>query len=784
MEFEYLEEVRKLLHGRSYNVVGTDVRRVDGLEKVTGLAKYSADYLIERALRVKAVRSPYAHAVVKSIDKASALRIPGVEAVILPEDVPGENQMGYLVDDQPIITPKARYVGDIVALIVARDEKTAWQGADQIQVEYEELPAVFDPREALKGNFRIHDRGKLATDAKVKKGNVEEGFRQCDVIVERTYRTGSQDHAYLEPEAAVAIPGGARGVTVIGTTQNPFRTRHSLARVLGWKDSEVTIMTPYIGGGFGGKDTYGPVICALAALPAVHLGRPAMIIYSRYESFAYRFKRGPFEIKFKTGATKDGKLRAIQVDYIVDAGGYATWSVGFTKRAAYHATGVYEVEHVQVEGQAVYTNNLPNAAFNGFGNPQMLFAAESQMDLMAEALKMDPVEFRLKNALVPGSRTGTNQLLDHAVGIKELIQKVAEKADWRGKRAQYAGGQQGNKRRGIGVGCSWHGCGTTGFKRDWAGASVIVNPDGSVTYSTGIVEIGQGTTTSHAMMVAEVLGIPFDSVRVDANNTGRMPDSGETHAQRGTIIGGTAAVDGALKIRKRMNKLAAELWECTEEEVAFGNGETYNLQHPSQRIAFKDLAYEMYMRGIPPAEYGFIKARRGVPDPQTGQGDPYAAYTFGCTIAEVEVDLETGQVEVLKLIPGVAAGKIIQPAVVKGQVYGCGMLGLGYALTERVLRREGKMLNPTYIDYLIPTIKDKPEMADLICVEDEYKYSGFGAKGVGEIAFIATPLAIANALHQATGLRFLEMPLDMEKIYFALREKKSHGSRSQTVAEI
>ena len=784
MEFEYLEEVRKLLHGRSYNVVGTDVRRVDGLEKVTGLAKYSADYLIERALRVKPVRSPYAHAVVKSIDKASALRIPGVEAVILPEDVPGENQMGYLVDDQPIITPKARYVGDIVALIVARDEKTAWQGADQIQMEYEELPAVFDPREALKGNFRIHDRGKLATDAKVKKGNVEEGFRQCDVIVERTYRTGSQDHAYLEPEAAVAIPGGARGVTVIGTTQNPFRTRHSLARVLGWKDSEVTIMTPYIGGGFGGKDTYGPVICALAALPAVHLGRPAMIIYSRYESFAYRFKRGPFEIKFKTGATKDGKLRAIQVDYIVDAGGYATWSVGFTKRAAYHATGVYEVEHVQVEGQAVYTNNLPNAAFNGFGNPQMLFAAESQMDLMAEALKMDPVEFRLKNALVPGSRTGTNQLLDHAVGIKELIQKVAEKADWRGKRAQYAGGQQGNKRRGIGVGCSWHGCGTTGFKRDWAGASVIVNPDGSVTYSTGIVEIGQGTTTSHAMMVAEVLGIPFDSVRVDANNTGRMPDSGETHAQRGTIIGGTAAVDGALKIRKRMNKLAAELWECTEEEVAFGNGETYNLNHPSQRIAFQDLAYEMYMRGIPPAEYGFIKARRGVPDPQTGQGDPYAAYTFGCTIAEVEVDLETGQVEVLKLIPGVAAGKIIQPAVVKGQVYGCGMLGLGYALTERVLRREGKMLNPTYIDYLIPTIKDKPEMADLICVEDEYKYSGFGAKGVGEIAFIATPLAIANALHQATGLRFLEMPLDMEKIYFALREKKSHGSRSQTVAEI
>ncbi|MBM4330641.1 MAG: xanthine dehydrogenase family protein [Deltaproteobacteria bacterium] len=777
MELEYLEEVKKLLHSRNYKVVGTDVKRVDSLEKVTGMAKYAADYLMEKVLHVKAVRSPYAHALVKRIDKASALKVPGVEAVITAQDVPGENQIGYLVDDQPIITPKARYIGDIVALVVARDERTAWQGADQLRVEYEELPAIFDPREALNNDIKIHDHSRTATEVKILKGNVEEAFSHCDVIVERVYRTGSQDHAYLEPEAAVAIPTGVRSVNVIGTTQNPFRTRHTVARVLGWKDSDVTVMTPYIGGGFGGKDTYGPLICSLATLAAVKLGRPAMIVYSRYESFAYRFKRGPFEIRYKTGATKDGKVRAIQVDYIVDAGGYATWSVGFTKRAAYHATGVYEIGNVKIEGYAVYTNNLPNAAFNGFGNPQMLFAAESQMDIMAEALNMDPVEFRLKNALVPGSRTGTNQLLDHAVGIKELIQKVADQANWKGKRTQYESEQKGNKRRGIGVGCSWHGCGTTGFKRDWAGASVIVNPDGSVTYSTGIVEIGQGTITSHAMMVAEVLGVPFDRVRVDANNTGTMPDSGETHAQRGTIIGGTAAVDAALKIRKRMNKLAAELWECTEEEVAFENGENYNLKSPAQRIAFQDLAYEMYMRGIPPAEYGFIKARRGYPDPETGQGDPYAAYTFGCTIAEVEVDLETGQLNVLRLIPGVAAGKIIQPAVVKGQVYGCGMLGLGFATTERVLRKDGRMLNPSYTDYLIPTIKDMPEMADLVVVEDEYKYSGFGAKGVGEIAFIATPLAIANALYQALGIRFHEMPLDMEKIYFTLREKKSHGSR-------
>lgn len=776
MHLEYLEEVRKLLHGKSYTVVGKNKRRVDAIEKVTGMAKYVADHLAEEALIVKAVRSPYPHAVVKKIDGTGALKVPGVEGVITAGDIPGENEIGYLVEDQPLVTAKARYVGDVVALVVAKDEGAAWQGSDELKVEYQKLPATFNPKEALSNDLKIHDHGNIAGDVKVRKGDVEEAFRRCDVIVERTYKAGSQDHAYLETEAALAIPLGPGGVTVIATTQNPFRTRHTVARVLGRQDSEVTIITPYVGGAFGGKDTYGPVISGMAALAAAVLGKPAMMVYSRYESFAYRFKRGPFEIKYKSGATKDGKLRAIQVDYIVDAGGYATWSIGFLKRAAYHATGVYEVANVKVDGVAPYTNNLPNSAFNGFGNPQMLFAAESQMDILAEELNMDPLDFRLRNALVPGSRTGTNQLLDHAVGIKELIEKVAEKADWKGKRVKCLDSKTRTKRRGIGVGCSWHGCGTTGFKQDWAGASVIVNPDGSVTYSTGIVEIGQGTITSHAMMVAEVLGIPFEWVRVIGNNTNTMPDSGETHAQRGTIIGGTAAVDAALKLRKRMNKLAAEVLNCKDEEIALENGEAYDINNASQRMSFKDLVYEMYMSGSPPAEYGFIKARRGNPDPETGQGDPYAAYTFGCTIAEVEVDLETGHVVVLKLSPGVAAGKIIQPAVVRGQIYGCGILGLGYALTERVVRGEGRMLNPSYIDYLIPTIKDKPEMAELVCVEDEYKYSAFGAKGVGEIAFIATPLAIANAVYNALGIRFYEIPLDPEKIFFAIKGESRNGS--------
>jgi CO/xanthine dehydrogenase Mo-binding subunit len=628
--------------------------------------------------------------------------------------------------------------------------------------------------EALEGELQIHE-GKSPGDVTVVKGDVEKAFQECGVVVERTYRAGSQDHAYIEPEAAVAIPEERRGMTVISTNQNPFRTRRAVARVLGRPESEVRIVTPYIGGGFGGKDTYGPIISSLAALAATKTGQPAMVVFTRYDSFTLRFKRCPFEIKYKSGATRDGKVKAIEVDYMVDCGGYAAHAVNLMKRAAYHATGVYEVPNCKVTGTCVYTNNSPGGALNGFGNPQMLFAAESQMDSLAQELGMDPIAFRLENALVPGSRTGTNQLLDHSVGIKELIQRVGAKADWAAKKAKTIKGQEGTKRRGIGIGCSWHGCGTTGFKQDWAGASVILNPDGSVTYGTGIVEIGQGSITSHAMMVAETLGIPFDWVKVDLNDTSRITDSGETHAQRGTFIGGTAAVDAALKLRKRLSALAGEILGCDGNDIVIDGGVVYNVNDDSQRMSFRNLATEMYQRGVPPAEYGFILARRGYPDPETGQGDPYAAYTFGATVAEVEVDMETGQVDVLKLYPGVSAGKIVQPDVVRGQVYGCSMLGLGYSLTEAIVREKGEIINHSFTDYVIPTVKDKPEIADLVCVEDEYKYSGFGAKGVGEIALIATPIAIANAVSDALGIRFRDLPLNAEKIFFAITEKKTHG---------
>lgn len=784
MEIEYARAIEELLGYEKYFIVGKSTIRIDALEKVTGKAKYTTDYITDEALCVKILRSPHPHAVIKGIHKDEALKIPGVVAVLTADDIPGVNDVGYYLPDHPLLVKeKARFVGDPIALIAAKGEDEAIKGLEAAKVDYEKLPAIFDPEESLRRkDVKIHEHGNVAGTVRVVKGDVDAGFAKADVIVENTYSTSYQDHAYIETEAAIAIPDGYGKLTVIGNSQNPFRTRDVIAKILGWNNAQVRLAIPYIGGGFGGKDTMGPIICSMAALVAAKTGMPAALAYSREESLAYHFKRAPFKIRYKSGATKDGKLVAIDVDYVVDVGAYATQGVGLMRRAAYHATGPYEVPNVKVKGVAVYTNKIPPAAFNGFGNPQMQFAAESQMDLLAEKLGIDPVEFRLMSALVPGSRTGTNQLLDHSVGIKKLITKVAEVAQWKEKKKAKKG--ESHIRRGIGIGCSWHGCGTTGVKQDWAGASIIINPDGSVTYRTGIVEIGQGTQTSHAMMVAEILGIPVDWVRVEMVDTASVPDSGETHAQRGTMIAGTAAVDAALKLRRRLNKLAAEILECDEKDVVIKDGKVFVKGHSNphssveqvvkevKSISFKALAKELYMRGLPPAEYGFIKARRGIPDPETGLGEPYAAYTFGCCIAEVEVDMEIGEVNVLKIYPGVAAGKIINPEAVKGQIYGCALMGLGMALMENVVIENGIIKTVDFTDYVIPTIKDKPDYAEPVYVEDEYRYSGFGAKGVGEIALIAIPPAIVNAIYDATGVRFYDLPLSSEKIFFRIRGER------------
>jgi len=773
MSSDYSRILEDILCRDSYWVIGKRAIRVDALEKVLGEAKFTADYLSKEMLHVKVARSVHPHAIIKRVNKNKALKVKGVVNVITANDLPGENQIGYYIPDQPLLVKdKARFIGDSIALVVGKDEYCAENGLDALEIEYEPLKPIFDPEEALKPEAsKIHEKGNIARTFRVRKGDVRTGFTKADVIVENTYNTQHQEHAYIEPEAAIGIPESGGRITVVGTQQNPFDVRNKIAKVLGIGQNKVRIVTPYLGGGFGGKDTMGPIVCATAAVAAALTKKPTILTFTREESIMFHGKRVPFDIRYKTGASKDGKLTATEIDITANVGGYATQGVALTKRAVIHSTGPYEVPTVKVDARCVYTNRIFPAAFNGFGNPQIQFAAESQMDELAEKLGIDPLEFRLKNVLKPGSRTGTDQLLDHSAGLEEALFKIGRVAGWERKRKEYAMPQAGTRRRGIGVGCSWHGNGTTGVKQDFASASIILNSDGTVTCRTEIVELGQGTHTGDMMIVAEILGVPMHQICVESPDTTALPEGGQTHAQRGITIGGAAVANAAIKLRKKLNTLASEILRCKEEEVEIKEGKAFIRHNPSKNVPFEQLVDELYANGISPAEYGFSKSPREDIDPETGLGHPYGSYTFGCNIAEVEVDIETGIIDVLRIFPGLDAGKVIEPELVRGQMHGCTIMGLGYAIMEDLVVKDGVVQNPNLTDYIIPTIADKPEIPDCVMVEHPYRYSAFGAKGVGEIALIATPPAIVNAIYQAIGIRFRELPVTSDKVYFALKER-------------
>ena len=767
-----MAELSTLLEGTSkeFLVIGKNAVRVDARDKVLGQVKYTADNLTKDMLHVKVARSKYSHALIKRIDKTNALKIQTVVAVITAEDIPGLNQIGYYLPDQPLLANgKTRFIGDPIALVVGKDEYSAERGVDALDIEYEPLQSVFDPEAALNAEApKIHEEGNLAKRVCIRKGNVDAGFSKASTIIQNQYETQRQDHAYIETEAAIAIPEKNGGITIIGTLQGPSDVSEKVASVLRLGKNQVRVIAPYLGGAFGGKDTMGIIVCTKAALAAASTRRSVMIRLTREESILAHGKRVPFKIKFKSGAAKDGKLTAIDVELLADVGAYAGQGTALMKRAAMHATGPYEVPNVSVEGKAIYTNNVFACAMNGFGDPQIEFAAESQMDQLAEELHMDPLEFRLKNVLRAGSRTGTNQLLDHSVGMEDALSKLRDAADWKRKRIQCAQFVGANKKMGVGVACSWHGNGTTGIKDDYASASIILNLDGTVTLRPEIVELGQGTHTGHMMIAAEILGVPLNDIRVEYPDTSALPAGGETHAQRGIAIGGAAVADAANKLRSKLNKLASEILGCEEWEIEIRDGKVFRKGHISN-VSFKHLVDELYARGICPADYGFIKSRREDIDPVTGLGNPYCSYTFGCCIAEVEVDTETGIVNVLRISNGIDAGKVINRELIKGQLYGCTMMGLGFALMEEVQLRDGAVQNQNLTDYVIPTFADIPEMTEPVLVEHPYRYSAFGAKGVGEIALIGIPPAIVNAVFQATGVRFRQLPLTNEKVYFALK---------------
>ncbi|MBM3308108.1 MAG: xanthine dehydrogenase family protein [Candidatus Eisenbacteria bacterium] len=753
--------------------VGRRVRRVDAEDKVTGAAAYVDDLRAAGMLHAAVVLPRVAHARLLALDASGALAVPGVAAVVTAEDIPGANQVGVIDADQPLLVKDTiRYTGDAVALVVADSPEAAREGAAAVALSCEELPAVFDAEEAMaRGAPRVHDGGNVFLQYRVRKGNAERGFAGADVVVERTFRTFHQEHSYLETMGAIAVPDGRAAMTVYGSMQCPFYVQKAVATALGLPLAAVRVVQTVTGGGFGGKEDSPSEICACAAVAAWKVGRPVKLVYSREEDFYRSSKRHPMTVTFRLGATRDGAFTAARIRIVADAGAYSTLTPVVLFRSAAHATGPYEIPNVETDAYGVYTNGQTTGAFRGFGQPQTIFANESVVDEVAAALGMDPIEIRLLNGLDVGRRTATNQLLTESVGLRDTLRRARDVSGWDAKRAAGAVGTEGGRvRRGIGVASIYYGVslGAKGLALDGSGALVNVYRDGSVRVAVGGTEMGQGLLTVLSQIAADALGIAVSSVRVDLADTSAVPDSGPSVASRTTLMTGNAVLDAVAKIRAAMGAAAAEILGVPSSAVAFAGG---RVAGGDRSIAFGELADACWAKNVATAASGWYAAPVSTFD-ENGQGDAYAVYSYATHVAEVEVDTETGAVRLVRMTAAHDVGKVLNPTTLEGQVEGGVLQAAGMALFERMRTDRGRIVTPDFSTYIIPTAADAPEIASAF-VEHPYSRGPFGAKGIGETPAMPGAAAIANAVANAVGIRFSELPITAELVTRALTERKN-----------
>ena len=758
-------------------VAGKSVVRTDDFLKVRGKLKYGADFSQEGFLHAKILRSPHPHALIRSIDGEKAKQLPGVVAVLTAADVPGRNGFGAILPDQPVLcSDKVRYVGDGVTLVAAETEKIAQQALSLIEVKYEPLPALFDPRDAMKEDApKIHEAGNLLSHNKLRKGDVEEGFADAEVILERTYRVPFLEHAYLEPDITMAVPQPDGSILVEGPMQAPFTVRRNIAPVLGIPINKVRVRQVPMGGGFGGKEDSPIDIGCRAALMAHHTGRPVRLALEREEVTVQTCKRHPMIMELKVGAKKDGKLTAFEGVLYDEQGAYASLGPLIPPAGGSHIhsmimmSGPYEIPHVKVDAYLVYTNHPYGGAMRGFGAPQVHIAHEQMMDELAETLGLSPLEVRRKNAFRLGSTTATGQVLDQSVGLRETLEACAEVFDWeRRYRATGYLDDARTLRRGVGVGMGWYRT-SIGTSSDACGANVYVHEDGSVLLFTGITEMGQGAFTVLPQICAEELGVGVEDVRVVMPDTDMVPESGPTVGSRSTTLMGNAIILAARQVKEAILEMASEILMVPVDRLEAKNRRIYDRDKPDRFVAFKEAAARCMSRGKRLIGQGWWAPPPATLDPETGQGNPYFVYTYSTHMAEVIVDVETGEVEVTDYVAAFDVGKAINPRALEGQIEGGVAMGLGYALMEEVAIEQGYIQNVSLQNYLIPTTMDVPSIRSVI-LEMQNKYGPYGAKGIGEMPNIPATPAILNALANACGGRVRWLPADPEKVFWAIRE--------------
>lgn len=761
-------------------VVGRKVRKVDGLELVTGRALFTGDLKFPGMLYGCARRAGVPAARIRIVEAAAALALPGVAAVLTAADIPGPNRIGILPPyDQPLLaSEEVRYEGESIALAVAGSREAARRAAAAVRVDLEELPPVLTVDEALApGARRVHPGGNVTYSKKLIKGDVERGFAEADVVVENTYRTSFQEHAYLEPEAAVAVPGGDGRVTVYASCQSPFHLRGHIAANLALPASRVRVVQAYTGGSFGGKDDVATEIGALAAIAAVRLGAPVQIVHDREESIVGSNLRHASRIHCRTGAKRDGTLTAREVTVLLDGGAYASESPFVTMKSLIHAAGPYRVPNVRVESTAVYTNKTYCGAFRGFGVPQVTFASESQLDELAAALGLEPLELRRRNALRAGDPTATGQVFGQSVGIGQTIEAVAAQAGPGPAGAPSAAGSRTRTGRwlyGRGVACLLQGISNGAEGIDVVGASVQVGQDGSALVGVGLTDMGQGSRTVYAQVASEVLGISLEKITVRQVDTDAVHDSGPTVASRSTTVGGAAVFKAAREVAGSLLSMAARMFQCPEEQVVLREDCAVLAAEDKARLPLREVATAAYWTGLPLMHLAFSRAPDARYDHETHQGDIYIAYNFGTHLMDVRVDRWTGRVEVLRHLAAHDVGRVINPLGLEGQVEGGALIGLGLAHLEEVQFAGGRIRNANFADYAVPSILDRLPTQTIV-VEDPSPAGPFGAKGAGEPPVAGAAAAFANAVADATGVRFTALPIRRSDIAAALAAEAKGG---------
>lgn len=769
---------------RDFSVVGKSLRRVDSVARATGRIAYGVDVKLPGMLHGKILRSEYPHARILHIDYGPALRLPGVKAVVTGADDPGGRFGSRMADQAMMAHEKVRYIGEPVAAVAAVDEERAEEALSLISVEYEPLPAVFDPIEAMRpGAPIIHEQmheykywegwcnprpgTNIINALALRKGNIEQGFAEAAVVAENSYRTHAIQHVSMEPHACVVQAEADGRLTVWSCTQAPYLLRGSLAAALRIPSSKVRVVATAVGGGYGGKVRQKPE--GPAALLSMKTGRPVKIVHTRTEEFIGGVTRHPSVIRMKTGARRDGTLVACQAEVIYDTGAYCEAGEVVIWEVMQGTPGPYVVPNIWVDGYCVYTNRVSAGPCRGFGWPQVTWAAEGQMDALARELNMDPLEIRLKNAFEEGSVSASGEVL-HSVGFKECLKRVAEAVNWHGRE----------RRSGRGIGLI--GFTKMSMPQTASAAFVKLNEDGRIGLLTSAVDLGQGISTTLAQIAAEEIGVALEDVEVAAVDTDTTPFDTGAVSSRQTFHVGNAVRQAASDLKEQALAAAAVMLEANPEDLEIRQGRISVRGVPERAVTLAQVGTATQIRlGRPILGRGaHLDDDIVMPDMATGQSPKPAPYwKYGAQAVEVEVDSETGRVVVLKMVSAHDCGRAINPLSIEGQVQGGAVMGLGFALMEEMLFDEGRVVNPNLMDYRVPTSTDFPDV-EAIIVEAPHREGPFGAKGVGETSTIGAAAAVRSAVADAVGVTINELPITPEKVLDAIeaqtKEQKLPGS--------